>query len=184
MYYGGGEAWNLRDAHMFETLKSLLDARGPDSKAVVWAHNSHVGDARATEMGAVRGEHTLGQLCRDAWGPAARLIGFGSDRGTVACASDWGGPLEVKVVRPSLAGSHERSSHDTGLPRFLLDLRAGTARHTGRPLSEPALERFIGAIYRPETERWSHYAECRLAEQYDGWVWFDETTAVTPLASV
>ena len=181
MYYGGGEAWNLRDTHMFETLKALLEARGPSAKAVVWAHNSHVGDARATEMGSMRDELTLGQLCREEWGDEAQLIGFGTDRGTVACASDWDGPMEIKPVRPSMPGSHERSSHDTGLPRFLLDMRGGPARHAGRPLAEPALERFLGVIYRPETERWSHYAECRLSEQFDAWVWFDETTAVTPL---
>lgn len=181
MYYGGSDAWNLRDTHMFETLKALLDSRGGNAKAVVWAHNSHVGDGRATEM-SLRGELTLGQLCREEWGEEARLIGFGCDGGTVACASEWDAPMEIKTIRPSLPGSHERSSHETGLSRFLLDLRGGEGRNAGRPLAEAALERFIGAIYRPETERWSHYAECRLAEQFDAWVWFDETTAITPLA--
>ncbi|MFZ5718727.1 MAG: erythromycin esterase family protein [Pseudomonadota bacterium] len=180
MYYGGGEAWNLRDTHMFETLEALLAAQ-PDAKAVVWAHNSHVGDARATEMGAVRDQLNLGQLCREAWGEAARLIGFGTHTGTVACASDWDAPMEVKEVRPSLPESHERQSHNAGLGRFLLDLRPGANSATRRALADPRLERLIGVLYRPETERWSHYVECRLPDQFDAWVWFDETTAVTPL---
>lgn len=183
MYYGGAEAWNLRDTHMFETLQALLEAKGRDGKAVVWAHNSHIGDARATEMGLVRDEVNLGQLCRQAWGEQARLIGFGAHAGTVACASEWGAPMEVKDVRPSLPGSYERQCHDAGIDRYLLDLRAGRPSGVRRALSDPCLERFIGVIYRPETERWSHYAECRLSEQFDAWVWFDQTTAVTPLAN-
>ncbi|MBU1375386.1 MAG: erythromycin esterase family protein [Alphaproteobacteria bacterium] len=181
MYYGGGEAWNLRAAHLFETLQALLEAKGRYGKAVVWAHNSHVGDARATEMGLVRDERNLGQLCRQAWGEQARLIGFGTHGGTVACASDWDGPMEVKAVRPSLAESQERQSHNAGIDRYLLDLRSGQRNGVRRALSDPRLERFIGVTYRPDTERWSHYAECRLAEQFDAWVWFDETTPVAPL---
>jgi len=181
MYYGGAEAWNLRDTHMFDTLQAVLEAKGRHARAVVWAHNSHIGDARATEMGLVRDELNLGQLCRRQWGEQARLIGFGTHTGTVACASDWDGPMEVKTVRPSLPESQERQSHNAGLGRFLLDLRAGKNSAVRRALSDPRLERFIGVIYRPETERWSHYVECRLSEQYDAWVWFDETTAVTPL---
>lgn len=183
MYYGGGEAWNLRDTHMFETLQAVLETKGRHAKAVVWAHNSHVGDARATEMGVVRDELNLGQLCRQAWGEQASLIGFGTHAGTVACASDWDAPMEVKEIRPSLPESQERQSHNTGLDRFLLDLRPGQANGVRRALSDPRLERFIGVIYRPETERWSHYVECRLSEQFDAWVWFDQTTAVTPLAT-
>jgi len=183
MYYGGGEAWNLRDTHMFETLQALLKAKGRDARAVVWAHNSHVGDARATEMGLVRDELNLGQLCRQAYGEQARLVGFGTHTGTVACASDWDGPMQVKAVRPSLPESQERQSHNAGLSRFLLDLRAGQRNGVRRAVSDPRLERFIGVVYRPETERWSHYAECRLSEQFDAWVWLDETTAVTPLAA-
>jgi erythromycin esterase-like protein len=182
MYYGGGEAWNLRDTHMFETLQAVLAAKGRYGKAVVWAHNSHIGDARATEMGLVREELNLGQLCRQAWGEQARLIGFGTHTGTVACASDWDAPMEVKEIRPSLAESQERQSHNAGIDRYLLDMRSSQKNGMRRALHDPRLERFIGVIYRPETERWSHYAECRLSEQFDAWVWFDETTAVTPLA--
>jgi erythromycin esterase-like protein len=181
MYYGAAESWNLRDTHMFETLEALLDAKGPDAKAVVWAHNSHIGDARATEMGVVREELNIGQLCRERFGDEARLIGFGTHTGTVACASDWDEPMEVKAVRPSLPESHERMAHEAGVKRFLLDLSPGAHDALREALTEPRLERFIGVIYRPQTERWSHYVDCRLPEQFDAYVWFDETTAVTPL---
>jgi erythromycin esterase-like protein len=164
---------------MFETLEHVLNARGPEAKAVVWAHNSHIGDARATEMGAVRGELNIGQLCRERWGDAAALIGFGTHTGTVAAASDWGGDMEVKRVRPSLEDSHERLSHDTGLPAFLLDMDRDPA--VRRRLAEERLERFIGVIYRPESERLSHYASAALSDQFDAWVWFDESRAITPL---
>jgi erythromycin esterase-like protein len=184
MYYGSEESWNLRDTHMFETLEALLEARGPDSRAVVWAHNSHVGDARATGMGKDRDELNLGQLCRQRWGEQARLIGFGTHKGEVACASDWDGPMEIKRVLPSRADSYERIAHEAGPGPWLLDLRAGRHDALRARLMAPRLERFIGVIYRPETERWSHYVECVLPEQFDAWVWFDETTAVTPLPAV
>lgn len=180
MYYGAAESWNLRDTHMFETLETLLSA-WPDAKAVVWAHNSHIGDASRTEMGQVRGELNLGQLCRERFGAQAALIGFGTHAGTVACASDWDAPMEVKPVKPSLPGSYERLAHESGRERFLLDLRSQADTQLRQALLRPRLERFIGVIYRPETERWSHYAECALPEQFDGYVWFDATTAVTPL---
>ncbi len=179
MYYGGAESWNLRDTHMFETLGHLLEAPGPQSKAVVWAHNSHIGDARYTEMGTVREELNIGQLCREKFGKEAALIGFGTHTGTVAAATDWDGDMEVKRVRPSHRDSYERLCHDAGLPRFLLDL--GRDEALRRRLLEPRLERFIGVIYRPETELRSHYAEASLPRQFDAYVWFDQTTAVTPL---
>ena len=180
MFHGAEESWNLRDTHMFETLCQLLDAKGPNAKAVVWAHNSHIGDARATAMGRTRGELNIGQLAKRKFGDQARLIGFGTDTGTVAAADDWDAPMKVKQVRPSMEGSQERLCHDTGLERFLLDLREPAPE----PLMEERLERFIGVIYRPETERWSHYSEAVLPEQFDGWVWFDETRAVTPLPDI
>jgi protein-L-isoaspartate(D-aspartate) O-methyltransferase len=181
MYHGAAASWNLRDTHMAETLGHLLDARGPDSKAVVWAHNSHIGDARHTAMGRERGELNLGQLCRQRYGDAARLVGFGTHAGTVAAASDWDEPMEVMAVRPSLPESIERQAHDAGLPRMLLDLAGARDPALVQALLAPRLQRFIGVIYRPQTERWSHYAEAVLPRQYDAWTWFDRTTAVTPL---
>jgi erythromycin esterase-like protein len=180
MYYGSAESWNLRDTHMFETLCQLLDAKGPQSKAVVWAHNSHIGNAAHTEMGQVREELNIGQLVKERFGDESRLIGFGTHGGTVAAAHDWDEPMEVKKVRPSLPDSYERMSHDSGVKRFLLDLRRAD-RKLRDALMEPRLERFIGVIYRPDTERWSHYSQCVLPNQFDAWLWFDETEAVTPL---
>jgi erythromycin esterase-like protein len=182
MYHGSAESWNLRDTHMFETLCQILDAKGPHAKAVVWAHNSHIGNARFTEMGEVREELNIGQLAKDRFGDEARLIGFGTHTGTVAAADDWDEPMEVMKVRPSLPDSHERMCHDSGVPRFLLDLREGVlGLELGEALMQPRLERFIGVIYRPATERWSHYSEATLPRQFDAYVWFDETEAVTPL---
>jgi protein-L-isoaspartate(D-aspartate) O-methyltransferase len=181
MYYGGAESWNLRDTHMFETLLRLLEAHGATSKAVVWAHNSHIGDARHTEMGALREELNIGQLCREHFGTDAALIGFGTHAGTVAAAADWDADVEIKRVLPSHRDSYERLCHDTGMPRFLLDL--GRDEAVRRRLVPPRLERFIGVIYRPDTERMSHYAEASLPQQFDAFVWFDQTTAVTPLGA-
>jgi len=180
MYYGGAESWNLRDSHMAETLDHLLEQGGTNSKALVWAHNSHIGDARATEMGRVRGEHNIGQLVRERWGSEAALIGFGTHTGTVTAADDWDSPRREKRVLPSRSDSYERQCHDSGVACFLLDL--GQHEALRKRLSEPRLERFIGVIYRPETERWSHYSEAVLPEQFDAFVWFDETTALRSLA--
>jgi protein-L-isoaspartate(D-aspartate) O-methyltransferase len=182
MYYGGAEAWNLRDRHMFETLEQLLGAGGPASKAVVWAHNSHIGDARQTEMGALREELNIGQLCRERFGAEAALIGFGTHSGTVACASDWDGEMEVKDVRPSLPDSAERLCHNSGKTSFLLDF--GRDEQLADALAAQRPERFIGVIYRPETERFSHYMDACLSRQFDAFVWFDNTSAVTPLPVV
>jgi erythromycin esterase-like protein len=181
MYYGGAESWNLRDTHMYETLEHLLQARGPDAKALVWAHNSHLGDARWTEMGRERGELNLGQLVREKYGEEAALIGFGTHAGTVAAAHEWGDEMRVMRVRPSLAGSVERAAHDSGVPRFLLDFGAVRAAPAREPLLESRPQRFIGVIYRPATEVASHYADAALAAQFDAWAWFDETSAIVPL---
>jgi protein-L-isoaspartate(D-aspartate) O-methyltransferase len=180
MYYGSRASWNLRDSHMFETLKNLLAFHGTDSKAVVWAHNSHVGNAAATEM-AARGEHNIGQLCRKEFGDQAYLIGFGTHSGTVAAASEWGGPMEIKNVRPALPNSYERLCHATGLARFMLGLRGRGDLCSPNGLGKPRLERAIGVIYRPETEMASHYFRASLPQQFDEYVWFDDTHAVTPL---
>jgi erythromycin esterase-like protein len=181
MYYGSAESWNLRDTHMFETLQHLLAWRGSNAKAVVWAHNSHIGNAAATELGELHGEINIGQLCREAFGKDAALIGFGTDRGTVAAASDWDGPMEIKQVRPAHRESYERLCLETKVPRFLVDLREKHAPVLRGELANPRLERAIGVIYRPETELASHYFDARLPEQFDGYVWFEESRAVTPL---
>jgi len=183
MYYGSAESWNLRDRHMFDTLEHVLEHQGLAAKAVVWAHNSHIGDARFTDMGHERGELNIGQLCRERFGHDAMLIGMGTDSGTVAAASEWDAPMEIKTVRPSRTDSHEALCHMTGHERFLLDLRQGYRDAAREVLSAPRLERYIGVIYRPETERWSHYAHATLCDQYDAFLWFDKTTAVTPLPS-
>jgi erythromycin esterase-like protein len=181
MYYGGAESWNLRDTHMFETLEHLLEARGPAAKAVVWAHNSHIGDARFTEMGMTRDELNIGQLCRQKFGTDAALIGFGTHGGVVAAATDWGGDLEFKRIRPAIDQSVEALCHESGVERFLLDFAPSRHEALRRRLLDPRPERFIGVIYRPETERLSHYAEASLPQQFDAFVWFDQTTSVTPL---
>jgi protein-L-isoaspartate(D-aspartate) O-methyltransferase len=183
MYYGGAESWNLRDRHMFETLQRLLQWRGKNAKAVVWAHNSHIGNAAATEMGLLRGEFNIGQLCREEFGKEAVLIGFGTDRGTVAAASDWDGPMEIKQVRPAHRDSYERLCRDSGVGRFLIDLREDRAATLREGLMYPRLERAIGVIYRPETELASHYFDASLPQQFDAYLWFEETHAVTPLTT-
>lgn len=182
MYRGGSESWNLRDRHMFDTLKSLLRAGGPDAKAVVWAHNSHIGNAAATGMGW-QGEFNIGELCRTAYGDDAVLIGFGTDRGTVAAADDWGGEMRVKSVVPARPDSWEFAFRKAGHARSLTDWRRADRRALVEALREPRLERAIGVVYRPQSELMSHYFEAVLAEQFDAFLWFEETHAVTPLPS-
>ncbi len=181
MYHGSRESWNLRDRHMFDTLQMLLQFRGSGSRAIVWAHNSHVGDAAATEMGA-RGEINIGKLTREAYGDAAFLIGFGTDHGTVAAASDWGAPMEIKDVRPSHPESYERRFHDAGIGAALLHLQEPVRPEVRSELAMSRLERAIGVIYRPETELRSHYFAASLSNQFDEYIWFDRTSAVTPLS--
>ena len=182
MYYGSRASWNLRDTHMFETLKTLLDFYGNGSKAIVWAHNSHVGDASATEMSA-RGETNIGELCRRTFGRDIYSIGFGTNTGTVAAASNWDGEMEVKKVRPALDGSYEKLCHETGRANFLLPLRAGVASDVVQGLMNRRLQRAIGVIYRPETELQSHYFEASLPRQFDEFIWFEESRAVTPFGT-
>jgi protein-L-isoaspartate(D-aspartate) O-methyltransferase len=180
MYYGSRASWNLRDRHMFETLEALLEHHGANSKGIVWAHNSHIGYSSATEMSA-RGEYNIGQLCRERFGDAVYAVGFGTHSGTVAAASEWDGPMEVKRVRPALSGSYEALFHEAGGGQWLLPLRSGADARVVAALREPRLERAIGVVYRPQSELSSHYFQAALAHQFDEYVWFDETRAVTPL---
>ena len=180
MYRAEVSSWNLRDRHMAGTLDALvehLDRQVPRAKVVVWEHNSHVGDARATEMGA-RGELNVGQLARQRYGHECVLVGFTTYDGTVTAATDWGGPAERKRVRPALADSHEAFLHEIGMPCFWLDT---TQPDVHDLLAVPRLERAIGVIYRPQTERGSHYFDARLAEQFDAVIHFDHTRALEPL---
>ena len=184
MYYGSQLSWNLRDQHMFQTLRQILNHSGPDKKAVVWAHNSHIGDARYTDMGRSRGELNIGQLCREEYGEQSALIGFGTASGTVAAASEWDAPMEIKNVRPPRPESYEAMCHDVDHDRFLWDFRKDQAPEFRRLLSQPRLQRYIGVIYRPETERASHYSYATLSDQYDAFVWFDQTEAITALPTL
>ena len=181
MYRSSADSWNLRDRHMFDTLLRLLAARGDDAKAVVWAHNSHIGNAAATAMGW-QGEFNIGELCRVAFGDSAALIGFGTDRGTVAAASDWDGPMEVKTVLAARPDSFERVFRQSSIERSLTDWRRNDKRELRDILAKSRLERAIGVIYRPETEFSSHYFQAVLSDQFDAYVWFEQTSAVTPLA--
>ncbi|MCA3184359.1 MULTISPECIES: erythromycin esterase family protein [unclassified Cupriavidus] len=186
MYYGSTASWNLRDTHMFDVLTRLLDAHGQHAKAVVWAHNSHIGNAAATAMGTDRRELSIGQLCRERFGSGAALIGQDTYAGTVAAASDWDGPMEVKRVLPARTDSYAFIAYEAGVQRAFVDLRADVASASSALRTAwrtPQQERFIGVIYRPETELVSHYARAVLPEQFDAWLWFEDTTAITPLAA-
>ena len=184
MYYGSKVSWNLRDRHMFQTLRHIMGHAGADKKVVVWAHNSHIGDARYTDMGRTRGELNIGQLCRQEYGEAAALIGFGTASGTVAAAPEWDTPMEIRTIRPPRADSYEALCHDVDLERFLWDFKKDRSGAFHRLLSTPRLQRYIGVIYRPETERASHYSSATLPDQYDAFVWFDKTQAINPLPTL
>ena len=179
MYRGSVHSWNLRDRHMYETLEHLFSAYGPESRGIVWAHNSHLGDARATSM-AEQGELNLGQLARETFGPLAYLVGFGTDSGTVMAASDWDAPAEIKTVLPAHPGSYEHLAHRTGITSFFLPLRGESA--LVHALTERRLQRAIGVVYRPRSELQSHYIRTSLPRQFDEWIWFDTTEAVQPIA--
>jgi protein-L-isoaspartate(D-aspartate) O-methyltransferase len=183
MYYGSPSSWNLRDSHMFDTLEALLGFYGPDSRGIVWEHNSHVGNAQATEM-SVRGEHNVGQLCRAKYGEGGSyIVGFGTDHGTVAAASDWDEPMQVMQVRPAHPESYERVFHDSGVPALRLPLGEPKRAAVKEEFTAPRLERAIGVVYRPDTELQSHYFYASLARQFDELIWFDATSAVQPLSS-
>jgi len=181
MFHGRVNTWNLRDTHMVDTLDDLMEhlrEQGEQPKAIIWAHNSHLGDARATEMGA-RGELNVGQLVRERHGSEAVLVGFTTYTGSVTAASNWDEPAERKWVRPALAESYEALMHDVGIRDFLLTIRDD--QELRRNLEPTRLERAIGVIYRRETERWSHYFDASLSSQFDAVIHFDETRAVEPI---
>ncbi|KAI0835146.1 erythromycin esterase-domain-containing protein [Hypoxylon sp. FL0890] len=183
MYYGRRESWNLRETHWFETLVRVLKHRGESAKAVVWAHNSHVGDARASSKGWARNELNVGQLCKETFGDQGAIaVGCSTYRGTLAAAERWGQDMQVMQVQPALSNSYEQLMHATGIKNFVLDLRERRcSKELREALKEQRLERFIGVIYRPDTERQSHYSFAVLPEQFDGLIWFDETRHVGTL---
>jgi erythromycin esterase-like protein len=180
MFRGRHSSWNIRDTHMADTFDDLVAYLGRQNgmkpKVVVWAHNSHLGDARATEMGE-RGELNLGQLLRERYGAAAKSIGFTTYEGTVTASSDWDSDGERKLVRPALDGSIEALLHSVGMPQFVLDMQ--DQRLGG--FATPLLERAIGVIYRPQTERQSHYFHARVTDQFDALIHVDRSTALVPL---
>lgn len=183
MFHGRVSSWNLRDNHMVETLQALekhLASVTSTTRMVVWAHNSHLGDASATEMGDL-GEWNVGQLARDRWGEQAMLVGFSTHHGTVTAASEWDGAAERKRVRPGLPGSYEDLFHRTGEERFWLPLRGNA--ELGALLRERRLQRAIGVIYLPRSERTSHYFHTRLPAQFDAMIHIDGTKAVHPLVA-
>ncbi|MET7670162.1 erythromycin esterase family protein [Micromonospora luteifusca] len=177
MVAGGPDSWNIRDTHMQDTLDRLLDRYGPDARGIVWAHNTHVGDARATDM-AADGMVNIGQLARERHGDdAVALIGFGSYRGTVIAAPRWGSPPESMVVPPAREGSVERRLHE------LMPERAVLIFGGDQPgwVTDTADHRAIGVVYDPSFESWGNYVPTRLGERYDAFIWCDETTALHPL---
>ena len=180
MFRGGTQSWNLRDQHMAGTIEALrnhLTEPNRPAKLAVWAHNSHLGDARATQMGQ-HGELNVGQLMRERFPGATVNVGYTTAHGTVTAAADWGEPLELKRVRPPIPDSYERLFHEVAVPRWFLPLRHEPVRHL---LMKPRLERAIGVIYHPETERQSHYFQASLSSQFDAVLHFDHTSAVRPL---
>ena len=179
LFYGTRKARNLRDLHMFETLNMLLDYHGPDSRAVVWGHNSHIGDWHATDMG-VSGERNLGVFCREAFGLNAYLIGFGTHHGTVCAASGWDQPCDIMNLNPSLENSFEYICHQSEIPAFMLALRYAPER-IREAFDEPRLERAIGTVYSSDGEERSHYFHMVPAREYDDYIWFNETRAIKPL---
>ncbi len=179
MFGNGAASWNVRDRHMMATFESLVGhvtRMNGAARAVVWAHNSHLGDARATQMSTL-GELNLGQLVRQRFAAETRSIGFTTHTGSVTAALGWDEPADLMAVQPSLAGSYERLFHETGIPAFALDLHGPAAA----PLTSPRLERAIGVIYRADTERQSHYFTACLPKQFDVVIHYDETCAVAPL---
>jgi erythromycin esterase-like protein len=189
MFRGDVPSWNLRDEHMVESLEQLIKyldnhvSGGGETRAVIWAHNSHLGDARATEM-SERGELNVGQLVREHWGEKSRNVGFSTYTGQVTAADNWDAPAQIKRVRPGLPGSYEALFHEVGKANFLLRMPDASELLTAELLDPPRLQRAIGVIYRPQTERISHYFHARLAAQFDAMIHLDTTGAVMPLEPV
>jgi erythromycin esterase len=181
MVRGGPASWNVRDHHMVETLERLMAFYGPSAKAIVWEHNTHVGDARFTDM-ARAGMVNVGQLVRQAHGSGnVVIVGFGTYRGTVIAAEEWGAPMEEMQVPEARAGSYEAILHHAGIPDFLLPFAVREAHPVVDELREPRGHRAIGVVYHPELEQYGNYVPTILPERYDAFIYLDETRAVSPL---
>jgi erythromycin esterase-like protein len=179
LVHGGPRAWNVRERHMDETLARLFERYGAGAKAVVWAHNTHIGDARATDQSR-HGEVTIGELARDRYGrDDVVLVGFGGHRGTVVAGASWGAPMEVMSMPPGRPDSLEDVLHDTAPPRALMVFPPFIQRPD--VLVDQLWQRAVGVVYRPDRERWGNYVPTVLGERYDAFLWFDETRALTPL---
>jgi erythromycin esterase-like protein len=179
-FEGGVQSWNVRDTHMADTVDTLrqhFGRAGKRARCVIWAHNSHLGDARATEL-AREGEVNLGQLLRERHPGETFSVGFSTYDGTVTAARHWEGPAERRTLRAALPDSHEAVFHAVGLPRFMLSLREP---EVAKLVTEPRLQRAVGVVYRPETERRSHYYSAVLADQFDAMIHMDRTSALEPL---
>lgn len=187
MFDSRKSTWNLRDSHMFDTLANLhaylAKKTGRQARIVVWEHNSHLGDARATSM-ADSGQHNVGQLVRQRYAGQAYLLGFTTYKGTVTAASRWDGPVERKRIVDAMDGSIEKFFHEVGMADFFLSLDRHGRRREDSELWQPILQRAIGVLYLPKTERHSHYLTCRFADQFDGVIHVDSTSALEPLDAV
>ena len=181
LYYAEQNSWSQRDQHMFDTLQSILSFHGKDSKVIIWGHNSHIGDARATQMSA-RGEFNIGQLVREQYRGSAYSIGLGADHGSLVAASEWGGPMEIKQLKSADRDSYEGLCHRVAADNFLLPLSKPIKPALRKRLLAERLERSVGAIYLPENELQNHYFYTCLPQQFDEYIWFDETRAVEPLS--
>jgi erythromycin esterase-like protein len=176
MIRGGASSWNVRDRHMTETLGRILDRHGPDAKAIVWEHNTHVGDARYTGM-ADRGLLNVGQLVRERWGEEeVVLVGFGSHRGTVVAGARWGAPMERMLVPPAREGSWEDALHHAGGEDGLLVFSGSEVEE----MLEERDHRAIGVVYDPGSERYGNYVPTVLSRRYDAFLYLDETRALRP----
>jgi erythromycin esterase-like protein len=178
MVRGGGESWNVRDRHMDDTLDRLLQHYGPAAKGVVWAHNTHVGDARATDM-ADAGAVNIGQLARERYGTDhVVLVGFGSHRGTVVAGDAWGAPMQVMDMPPARRRSLEAVLHTAAPAQAMF-----VFPHGGRPdlLTDELDHRAIGVVYHPDREKYGNYVPTVLGDRYDAFCWFDQSQALHPL---
>ncbi|TXK28401.1 erythromycin esterase family protein [Pontibacter qinzhouensis] len=178
MIKGGPSSWNIRDTHMMETLDRLLELHGPESKAIIWAHNTHIGDARATDM-ANDGMVNIGQLAREKYGnEQVKLVGFGTYQGSVIASKSWGAPMQKMDVPPARPGSWEAMLHEiSDEDKIILSKDLSQVPELRKPLGHRA----IGVVYDPKFEQYGNYVPSQIQDRYDAFVYLDESQAVHPL---